>query len=337
MPRVSVVVPNYNHERFLERRIQSIFEQTFQDFELILLDDASTDDSIHIIEKYRSDSRVKIVVNKANSGSPFPQWNRGVELACGEYVWIAEADDDAEPELLETLTRELDNCPSAAFAYCQSWIIDEHGKRLTTADGWTDHLDNVRWRRDFLNDGPEEARRYLILQNTIPNASAVVFRRSAFLQAGGARTSMRLCGDWMMWTSLALRGHVAFISTPLNLFRMHSATVRSSTSHLCFLQEWFEVLAVIEAKAGVPHDLRKKISLRLLKDWRSEYWHHPHSIAFTVVYRVGSFLWRMDRPVAISFFLFFSLRKTLGKAGLGAARKLWMVFKRFVLGTRRLA
>jgi glycosyltransferase involved in cell wall biosynthesis len=89
--KVSVVVPNYNHARFLRKRVDSILGQTFQDFELILLDDCSTDDSRSVLSKYADDPRVRIEFNEVNSGSTFKQWNKGVWLAHGEYVWIAES------------------------------------------------------------------------------------------------------------------------------------------------------------------------------------------------------------------------------------------------------
>ncbi len=92
--RVSVILPNYNHSKYLKQRIDSILNQTFQDFELILLDDNSPDDSVDIIESYRDHKRVShIHLNKENSGSTFKQWERGFSLAKGEYIWIAESDD----------------------------------------------------------------------------------------------------------------------------------------------------------------------------------------------------------------------------------------------------
>src|SRR5437868_456309 len=92
-PIVSVVVPNYNHARFLRKRIDSVLGQTYQDFELILMDDCSTDESRSIIEEYAREARIRIELNEENSGSTFKQWNKGVRLARGEYVWIAESDD----------------------------------------------------------------------------------------------------------------------------------------------------------------------------------------------------------------------------------------------------
>ena len=103
MPTVSVIVPNYNHARFLPQRIESILRQTYQDFELILLDDCSTDDSRAVLSQYASEPRVRIQFNEVNSGSTFRQWNKGVRLARGKYVWIAESDDYADERLLERL------------------------------------------------------------------------------------------------------------------------------------------------------------------------------------------------------------------------------------------
>src|SRR6266403_3876930 len=107
-PRVSVVVPNYNHARFLRQRLDSIVGQTFQDFELILLDDCSTDESQSILREYATDSRVRLEFNEKNSGSTFKQWNKGARLARGKYVWIAESDDYADEGLVERLVRALD-------------------------------------------------------------------------------------------------------------------------------------------------------------------------------------------------------------------------------------
>lgn len=93
-PLVSVVVPNYNYADYLAPRIDSILRQTFSDFELLLLDDCSTDHSVSVMKKYASDPRVVAIdVNQTNTGSPFPQWMKGIKMARGKYVWIAEADD----------------------------------------------------------------------------------------------------------------------------------------------------------------------------------------------------------------------------------------------------
>src|SRR5687768_4023193 len=105
---VSVIIPNYNHGSYLKQRINSILNQTFQDFEIILLDDCSTDNSVEIIEEYRSHTKItSINYNPINSGSTFLQWKKGIDLAQGEWVWIAESDDWCELDFLEVLIQEL--------------------------------------------------------------------------------------------------------------------------------------------------------------------------------------------------------------------------------------
>src|SRR5260221_12262396 len=103
MPTVSVIIPNYNHAQFLRQRVDSVLGQTFQDFELILLDDCSTDESQSILREYASDPRVRMEFNEKNSGSTFKQWNKDVRLTREEYVWIVDSDDYAARHLLESL------------------------------------------------------------------------------------------------------------------------------------------------------------------------------------------------------------------------------------------
>jgi glycosyltransferase involved in cell wall biosynthesis len=229
MPAVSVIVPNYNHARFLRRRIDSILAQTFQDFELILLDDCSTDNSRFILRESVSDPRVRLEFNEVNSGSPFKQWNKGVRLAQGKYVWIAESDDYADSRLLERLVAVLNNEPAVTFAYCQSWRVIDDDRLDGFADFYLDFLDPHRWKADFSVDGHEECRNFLLFTNTVPNASAVVFRRAAYERVGGADESFRLGGDWKLWASMALAGGVAYLSEPLNYFRYHDTSVRSKS------------------------------------------------------------------------------------------------------------
>lgn len=84
MPKCSVIIPNYNHADYLEQRITSILLQTFTDYELIILDDCSEDESLAIIEKYKHHSKVsQVITNDNNSGSPFLQWTKGITLATG--------------------------------------------------------------------------------------------------------------------------------------------------------------------------------------------------------------------------------------------------------------
>jgi len=126
MPKVSIVLPNYNYARYLDERIQSLLNQTYKDFELIILDDASTDNSLEVIRKYR-DPRIRTQFYAKNSGLPCKRWNDGADLAQGEYLIFAEADDSCHPTLLEKLVDKLDENPSVGLAFSQSLIIDSEG------------------------------------------------------------------------------------------------------------------------------------------------------------------------------------------------------------------
>ena len=226
-PLVSVIIPNYCHAQFLEERIQSVLQQTYQDFELIIMDDCSPDGgaSREVIERYRHDPHVsQIVYNDVNSGSAFQQWHKGMELARGEYIWLAESDDSCDHRLLERLVGRLE-ATEAVMAFCRSVKYDEHGEKSHYA--WQDCL-----RGDFVVDGATFTREYLATQNRVANASSVVFRRVEALSVDSRYLQLRGEGDWMFWILLAERGLVCFVNEELNYFRFHEEnfTMKSVTT-----------------------------------------------------------------------------------------------------------
>ena len=171
---VTVIIPNYNHARFLPDRLDSVLSQSYQNLQVILMDDCSTDESRVILERYaRRDTRIELVYNEQNSGSTFKQWNKGISLASGEYVWIAESDDVAELTFLEKLVNCLDDHPDAGLAYCQSCRIDEDGRRAGIAFVSEDELA----LDDFYLSGSKLAKNYMAITNIIPNASAALMRK----------------------------------------------------------------------------------------------------------------------------------------------------------------
>ena len=269
MPKVSVIIPNYNHARFLEKRIQSVLNQTYQDFEVIYLDDASTDNSNEVFAKFAGDKRIQSVYNESNSGSPFKQWNLGISLAQGDYVWIAESDDYADKRLLAELVGRLDNNPTVGLAYCQSLIVDEYDSTKHTCNlDWIRSLSKERWQKDFINIGKNECQRYLIFGNTIPNASAILIRRSIYEKAGGVDETMRLCGDWMLWIKMLLLSDIAFVAEPLNYFRVHSGIVR----HKAFIngvdvEESYQVLRHILGNLSFARQVVEQVCEEMIDRW----------------------------------------------------------------------
>jgi glycosyltransferase involved in cell wall biosynthesis len=270
MPKVSVIIPNYNHAQFLRQRVDSVLGQTYQDFEVILLDDCSTDESRFILSEYAGDPRVRIEFNDKNSGSPFKQWNRGVRLARGEYVWIAESDDYAEGRLLERLVAVLDEEPTVAFAYCRSWRVSEDDRLDGFVDPHVPGPDLYRWTSDYRADGHEECRKYLVRNNTVPNTSAVVFRTAIYERVGGADEGLRLCGDWKLWASMALTGRMAYVGEPLNYFRFHDASVRSKTQRSALdVAEMLQVIRWVMDRARPSEIVREEVCADKLGYWVS--------------------------------------------------------------------
>jgi len=227
-PLVSVIVPNYNHKRFLEQRLQSIEQQSFTDYEVWLLDDNSSDGSQEVLAAFAErHAHWQLVPNRQNSGSPFAQWNKGAALARGRYLWIAESDDWAHPRLLEELVPLLAQNDSVALAYAQSYLVNTEG---TVLHSYEENLRFIyktqRWQENFTVSGRQANREWLLFHNPIPNASGALLRLGAFRQAGPADASMRLNGDWLHYAKMLTHGDLAFTAQHLNYFRVHDASQR---------------------------------------------------------------------------------------------------------------
>lgn len=268
-PLVSIIVPNYNHARYLTRRLESIFAQTFKDYELIVLDDASTDNSREVLEDLAAKNpAMLLVLNEKNTGSPFAQWQNGARLAAGKYLWIAESDDFADPRFLETMVGTLERQPNVGLAYCQSFHVNAEGQVKGSCEAWNRSLEEKRWQRDYVNSGRDEAARYLIIHNTIPNASAVLVRKDVFQRAVRGAESHRLAGDWWTWVRMLLESDIAFVAEPLNYFRMHERSVRDTMRLTAACAEEFAVKADICSQVKVAAGLRRRAFYEQFSKWR---------------------------------------------------------------------
>ncbi|HMP84447.1 MAG TPA: glycosyltransferase, partial [Verrucomicrobiota bacterium] len=267
-PLVSVLVPNYNHERFLPQRMDSILAQTFRDYELIALDDCSTDNSREVLSRYAQKTRMRLQFNERNGGTPFKQWQLGASLASGKYLWIAESDDYADPRLLEVLVSRLESNPAVGLAYCQSYAVDEHNHVSGTWEHWTRPVDATRWRQDFVNRGPDEVARYLVQRNTVPNASAVVVKKDLLIRAVQGAERMRLAGDWWTWVRVLLESDVAFVAEPLNYFRSHGRSTRDTTKLATACAEEFSIQAYVCDHVKVDRALRKRVFQDTFYKWQ---------------------------------------------------------------------
>lgn len=243
MPKVSVIVPNYNHAPFLKQRIATILDQTYRDYELIILDDGSTDESLDIIRDCQARiPHIATLINDRNSGNPFKQWDRGVLQSDGEYIWIAESDDIASPDYLEKMVPVLEENRQVGLVCCDNVNIDNSGQVISSLSEQLYGIDKRR-TSDYINNGRDEIKEFLCYRNTIPNVSGVLFRKAAYIKAGLADTGMHYCGDWYLYLRMLLDTDMAYVAASLNQYRIHE----DSSRHRYYVDQRYldEVLQIV--------------------------------------------------------------------------------------------
>ena len=229
MPRVSVVVPNYNYGRFLKERIRSVLRQTWVDFELLYVDDGSSDRSNSFVHLFASDPRLRMRFCEQNSGTVYQRWNEAAEEARGEWIWFANADDSAHPRFLERLLGLVGSHPSVGMAHSNVALMDEAGKLISGRIWGTDAV-MAHLAADRVTSGPEELV-FLTGGLYLRTASAMLFRRDAFLEAGGFDTRLWGVGDYDLYLRILHRHDIAYAAEPLTHYRWHGSNTTSLTGH----------------------------------------------------------------------------------------------------------
>ncbi len=217
-PLVSVILPNYNHAKYLPQRIKSILNQTYQNFELIILDDKSSDNSREVISRYKSNPHIShIIFNDTNSGSTFKQWNLGFSKAKGDIIWIAESDDYCEPTFLERCVKEYIKEPETAIVFSTSRLVDSEGKYIKFKYDLSTPLNKYSGKR-FIKEK-------MCCGNAIWNASSAIFNKKMALQIDKQYMDYVAAGDKLFWIELAEKGKVVHINEFMNYFRQHNNKV----------------------------------------------------------------------------------------------------------------
>lgn len=227
-PKVTALVPSYNHARYLRQRIESIMWQTYSNVELIVIDDCSDDGSDEVIKSLQAQYGFVYVRNACNSRSPFTAWERGISLGTGDYIWICESDDYAEPEFLEVTVDALMHNKGAVMAYCDSWIVNEQDQQIDHTDTYFHEIwRETRWDQGFVSAGADELRNFQLRGQTVPNMSSALFNMNAFQKAYKPfLKNFRLTGDWLFVGWVLRHGMAVFCKLTLNNFRKHEQTAR---------------------------------------------------------------------------------------------------------------
>jgi glycosyltransferase involved in cell wall biosynthesis len=244
--------------------------QTHRDIEILFLDDASSDRSVDTAQTILSKINFpyRIVVNEYNSGSVYAQWQHGLDLAAGDYIWFAEADDACHRFMLSRLVSILDNNSEVGLAYCQSAYLSAGGKILDRK--FYKHLyafiDERKWCTAYINNGLDEICTVLAVMNTIPNSSSVLMRRKILNEIGGIVQKYKVSGDWATYIEVLTHSNIAFLPEVLNYNRIHPdrVTVSGYQSGVAFY-EALDIFSYLQSRFTIPEETRQKFVSHFLE------------------------------------------------------------------------
>lgn len=291
-PLVSIIVPNFNHAAFLQERLNSIYGQTYKNYEVILLDDCSSDNSREILAEYAEEhsENTRVIFNEKNSGVIFSQWNRGIEAARGELIWIAESDDYADNHFLEEMVK-LFRYVSVRLAFARSVFIQD-GEQIWSTEEYLCDLTKFRWDKPFLMTAYNMVRFGFGLHNMIPNVSSALFRNTGRIpqEVADICSGMKLSGDWIFYLYMMQGGVVAYTNATVNYYRVH----RQSTSlkiqkEDTYYKEFEMVSKYIARHYGVVEESLEQNLANLQKHYQNN---HPHTDPAQVKqwYRISSIM-----------------------------------------------
>ncbi len=257
-PLVSIIVPCYNHAAYLEERLESVYGQSYQNFEVLLLDDESTDESRSILESWREKypGKTRTCFNEQNCGSVFGQWQKGMELAKGELIWIAESDDCCDPDFLEKLVPAFRD-EAVMLAFCRSDFMQQ-GERINTTEFYLKELDAFDWSASFYVTAGQLVEHAFSMLNVIPNVSSSLFRRPVTLSEEllSMWKDMKLCGDWVFYLECIKGGCVFYCHETTNYYRVHGeSTSLKVQQQMRYYREHEAVSRYLERNYRLPESV----------------------------------------------------------------------------------
>jgi glycosyltransferase involved in cell wall biosynthesis len=230
MPKVSVLLPNYNSAQFLDESVSSVLNQTYTDFELIIVDNCSTDNSEEVISKYLSDKRIRYYRNETNIGA-VGNFNKCLSYATGEYIKFLCSDDKFHPELLSKVIPVMVQHPTVSLA---ASYTEEFG------------LVSRVWEPPFthLVEGKAVIHNILNNYNCLGHPTNITIRKSA-LKVGNFRSEYLWLADWEMWLRILSVGDCYIIPEILSYNRNHKDQVTKTM--LKNFNNYFENYALVKS------------------------------------------------------------------------------------------
>lgn len=209
-PKVSVVIPTYNYAHYLDDAIRSVLDQTFDDFEIIIVDNQSTDDTDEVVKKYLNDPRISYYKNPVNIGV-VGNWNKCLSYAKGDYIKFLCADDKFRSDLLEKFVLGMEQYPNVSLVACNKTMF---GKSSLT----------VELPFQNLHTGREILHHTLNTKGWLGEPTCVMFRRSN-LHLGPFKEGLRWLPDWEMWIRHLAAGDCYIIPEPVAYVRNHGQQI----------------------------------------------------------------------------------------------------------------
>jgi glycosyltransferase involved in cell wall biosynthesis len=302
LPLVSVIIPNYNHAKYIGQRFKSIIGQSYANMEIIIIDDCSTDGSRSIIKNFSGGFRIRKIFNESTLG-PFCSHNLAARIVEGEYILFAESDDYSDRQLVETLMEGMLRDSKVSVAFCRSKLIDEIGTILCEDYELRETAFKERCLHSTYLLG-KEMRKFLLISNVIPNMSAALIKKKMFLDVGGLDNSYRLCADWDLWLKFCDTGDFYYSEQPLNYFRMHKCTTRELHRYDLEMMETYNLIINACNQKRLSFKNLQRVKNNLAYNWISKVIRNPsRSIkSFREVWRKA---WPFDRLVFVRFFFVF--------------------------------
>ena len=238
--KVSVIVPTYNRAHMITEAIESVLSQTFKDFELIIVDNYSTDDTESIVKSY-VDKRIRYFKNQ-NNGLVSINRNYGIQKSGGEYIAFLDDDDLWLPEKLEKQVELLDSSKQLGLVYSNSYVIDSNGYLRETT-----YLYGMKPARG-------SAFNELFRFNFIPTLT-VAIRREVLDKVGEFNPRYKICQDYDLWLRIAEYYPIDFVEQPLAKFRVHGGSIYQKNTVLSYQ----ELLQVIEYWVNRNPELKREL------------------------------------------------------------------------------
>lgn len=235
-PLVSVCIPTFNRANFLPEAIDSILAQSFRDCELVVSDNASTDETPEVLRRYR-DPRLRLHRNDSNLGL-VGNFNRCLQLARAPYFVLCCSDDYWAPQLLAQEVSLFEQHPGLSYVHVGSMVVDANKSPVGP---------NILDLRP-VTPGREYFRRFLLEDLNGTNFSSVLYRRDRLLEIGGFDERLPHTQDLAVWARLALHGDVGYVAQPLLYFRKHAENYHVRWRQMAYLRERFALIEMMFAE-----------------------------------------------------------------------------------------